>query len=116
MGWGTPYDPDFVTYQLFHSSYSESGFFNPGAYENPAVDAALDAGRAETDPQARRDAYLRLQEEMAADPPWIFLVYLDHVYVVPDGWQGSDVVQVEPHDHGFTAGPWWNVEDWVPAS
>ncbi|MGF1664592.1 MAG: ABC transporter substrate-binding protein [Kineosporiaceae bacterium] len=116
MGWGTPYDPDFVTYQLFHSSYSEAGFFNPGAYENPAVDAALDAGRTETDPRARRDAYLRLQEEMAADPPWIFLVYLDHVYVVPEGWQGSDVVQVEPHDHGFTAGPWWNVEDWVPAS
>ena len=116
MGWGTPYDPDFITYQLFHSSFSEAGFFNPGAYESEAVDAALDAGRTETDPAAREAAYRQMQEEMAADPPWIFLTYLEHVYVVSEGWEGSDVVQVEPHDHGFVAGPWWNLEDWVPAT
>lgn len=116
MGWGTPYDPDFITYQLFHSSFSEAGFFNPGAYENPAVDAALDAGRTETDPAARQEAYRQLQQEMADSPPWIFLTYLEHVYVVSDGWEGSDVVQVEPHDHGFVAGPWWNLEDWEPAA
>lgn len=113
MGWGTPYDPDFITYQLFHSSFSEAGFFNPGAYQNPAVDADLDQGRAATDPDERVAAYRQLQADMAANPPWIFLTYLEHVYVVPQGWEGSDVVQVEPHDHGFVAGPWWNIEDWT---
>lgn len=112
MGFGTPYDPDFVSYQLFHSSYAGQGFFNPGSYDNPAVDQALDDGRTAVQDAERQDAYARLQSELAADPPWLFLTYLEHVYVVSDGWQGSDVVQVEPHDHGFTAGPWWNIQDW----
>ncbi|WP_380165034.1 ABC transporter substrate-binding protein [Jannaschia sp. R86511] len=112
MGYGSPYDPDFISYQLFHSSYAGQGFFNPGSYDNPAVDEALDDGRTAVEDAERQEAYTRLQTELAADPPWLFLTYLEHVYVVSDGWQGSDVEQVEPHDHGFNAGPWWNIEDW----
>ncbi len=112
MGFGSPYDPDFVSYQLFHSSYAGQGFFNPGSYDNPAVDQALDDGRTAVEGAARQEAYSRLQTELAADPPWLFLTYLEHVYVVSDGWSGSDVEQVEPHDHGFNAGPWWNLQDW----
>ncbi|MGJ7441752.1 ABC transporter substrate-binding protein [Aquipuribacter sp. MA13-6] len=116
MGYGSPYDPDFISYQLFHSSYAGQGFFNPGSYDNPAVDRALDDGRTAVEEADRREAYSRLQTELAADPPWLFLTYLEHVYVVSDGWQGSDVEQVEPHDHGFVAGPWWNLQDWSARS
>lgn len=32
-----------------------------------------------------------------------------------DRWQHL-TTQVEPHDHGLASGPWWNVEDWQPAT
>jgi len=115
-GGGDPYDPDSAAYSLLHSRFADAGgYVNMTRYRNRAVDAALDAGRRSADPAARQQAYRDFQHAFVADPGWAFLVFLDHTYVVRDRWTGLQD-QVEPHDHGFIHGPWWNIEDWQPAS
>jgi peptide/nickel transport system substrate-binding protein len=113
-GGGDPYDPDSATYTLLHSSYiGKDGYVNMTLYRDPAVDAALDAGRRGIDPAARVKAYHDFQQAYLADPAWAFLVFLDHTYVLRDKWSGL-AEQVEPHDHGLLHGVWWNLEDWTP--
>jgi peptide/nickel transport system substrate-binding protein len=115
LGGGTPFDPDLVSYPLLHSSYGGDGFNNPAHYANPAVDAGLDAARLATDPAARAAAVKEWQRSYAAAPGFVFLAFLDHSYVVRERWDGYRQV-VDPHSHGTTWGPWWNVEDWTPRS
>ncbi|MFB6394118.1 ABC transporter substrate-binding protein [Polymorphospora lycopeni] len=113
-GGGDPYDPDSAIYSLLHSRYADAGGYqNMGRYQNPAVDAALDTGRRTADTAERRVAYRSFQQAYVADPGWAFLVFLDHTYVLRDGWSGLQS-QVEPHDHGLVHGPWWNLEQWTP--
>ncbi|WUI03516.1 ABC transporter substrate-binding protein [Spirillospora sp. NBC_00431] len=113
MGGGTPLDPDLVAYGLLHSSQAEDGFNNPGSYEDPQVDAALDRGRRTLDTAARADAYRAVQRRLTETPPWVFLVFLDHSYVVRGQVPGYQPV-VDPHVHGVLSwGPWWNLEKWA---
>ncbi|WP_204010416.1 ABC transporter substrate-binding protein [Virgisporangium aurantiacum] len=115
-GGGDPYDPDSAAYTLLHSRYADAGgYVNMTRYRDPAVDAALDAGRRAPDQAARKAAYNDFQKAYVADPGWAFLVFLDHAYVVRDGWTGSEPM-VEPHDHGLIHGPWWNLEEWTPTT
>ncbi len=113
LGGGNPFDPEIVSYPLLHSSYSGDGFNNPGSYHNAEVDAALDAARRATDPATRAAELRTMQRAYVAAPGFVFLVFLDHSYVTRDRWSGYQEV-VEPHTHGTTWGPWWNVEDWTP--
>ncbi len=112
---GRPFDPDLTAYPLLHSSYAANGYNNPGSYANPEVDAALDAGRHTTDPGQRAVAYKQFQRAYTADPGMVFLAFLDHTYVLRDRWQGYQEV-VDPHTHGLTWGPWWNLPSWTPIS
>lgn len=115
-GGGQPYDPDLTVYPLMHSSGAGQGFDNPGHYDSATVDRLLEEGRASTDEAARQRIYADLQAELAADQPWIFLAFLEHHYVVRTGlWEGWDVDLIEPHEHGFNGGPWWNLAEWEPA-
>ncbi|OZM84285.1 transporter [Pseudonocardia sp. MH-G8] len=115
LGGGSPFDPDLVSYPLLHSSYGGDGFNNPAFYANPAVDAGLDAARRATDQAARVAAVKEWQRAYAAAPGFVFLAFLDHSYLVRERWDGYQQV-VDPHTHGTTWGPWWNVEDWTPRS
>ncbi|WP_031510065.1 ABC transporter substrate-binding protein [Streptomyces megasporus] len=112
-GGGSPADPDFDLYSLLHSSLALDGFNNMAAYDNPAVDRALEEGRRAGDRDDRAEAYATVQRELAENPGYTFLTHVDHVYVMDDAWEDI-TTQVEPHDHGFGTGPWWNVEDWRP--
>ncbi|MFK0253641.1 ABC transporter substrate-binding protein [Streptomyces sp. NPDC090445] len=112
-GGGSPADPDFDQYPLLHSSLAGDGFNNMARYANPAVDRALDDARRSGDPAARKAAYDTVQRELVANPGYVFLTHIDHLYVVADRWEGPST-QVEPHDHGLGAGPWWNIEHWKP--
>lgn len=112
LGGGNPFDPDIVTYPLLHSSYGGDGYNNPGYYNNPAVDRALDESRSATTEQARIAAFKKMQRAFVAKPGFVFLVFLDHSYVLRDGWSGYQPV-IEPHSHGVTWGPWWNVQRWT---
>ncbi|MBB3674856.1 ABC transporter substrate-binding protein [Modestobacter versicolor] len=115
-GGDVPYDPDTLLYAALHSVYTRDGvggpFDNPSDHVDPEVDAALDAGRRSSDPAVRTAAYRSVQREFVADPPAVVLVFLEHVYVVRDGgWTGAEEV-LEPHSHGVSWGPWWNVREW----
>jgi peptide/nickel transport system substrate-binding protein len=113
MGGGTALDPDLVAYGLLHSSQAEDGFNNPGSYDDEAVDAGLDKARENADPAVRTEAYRAVQRRLVENPPWVFLVFLEHTYVVRGEWAGYQKV-VDPHVHGvLTWGPWWNLEQWA---
>ncbi|MFF4222413.1 ABC transporter substrate-binding protein [Streptomyces abikoensis] len=110
-GGGNPADPDFDLYNLLHSSLALDGFNNMAAYSDPAVDKALEEGRRGGDKAARKAAYDAVQRGLADNPGYVFLTHVDHLYVMNGDRKGL-TTQVEPHDHGLGAGPWWNVENW----
>ncbi|MEU0155858.1 ABC transporter substrate-binding protein [Micromonospora fulviviridis] len=112
MGYGTPYDPDFVSYKLFGSAFAGQGFFNPGSYRSTVTDAALQDGRDHADPATRTVAYATFQKQLAADVPWVFLTYLQHTYVVKDAVAGV-TPRVEPHEHDVANSLWWNIHTWT---
>ena len=112
-GFGSTGDPDYGLYTMLHSSLAGDGFNNMGRYDNPAVDEALDTGRRSQEQAARKTAYDALQRELVKNPGYIFLTHIDHLYVLADRWNGL-TTQVEPHEHGFASGPWWNIENWQP--
>lgn len=112
MGYGTPYDPDFVSYKLFGSRFAGEGYFNPGYYTSAVVDRALEDGRTEADPERRKAAYSLFQQQLAADVPWLFLTYLQHTYVLRSSIEGV-TPRVEPHEHGLVNSVWWNIESWT---
>ncbi|MEU9884258.1 ABC transporter substrate-binding protein [Sphaerisporangium sp. NPDC051011] len=112
MGYGTPFDPDYTNFELFHSSFSGQGFFNPGHYKVPEVDALLEKGREQSDPSARKQAYDAFQQRIHDDAVWAYLVYLKHVYVVRGTWTGI-TPGVEAHEHA-TAGLFRNLAEWKP--
>ncbi|RII09668.1 Oligopeptide-binding protein AppA precursor [Streptomyces sp. YIM 130001] len=113
-GGGAPADPDFDQYTLLKSDLAGDGFNNMGYYDNPAVDKALDEARRTDDRAKRKSAYDSIQRALVKDPGYTFLTHIDHVYVL-DKKFGDLTTQVEPHDHGFATGPWWNIEDWQPS-
>jgi peptide/nickel transport system substrate-binding protein len=112
-GFGSTGDPDFGLYTLLHSSLTGDGLNNMGRYDNPTVDKALDTGRRSSDTATRKAAYDTLQRALVEDPGHTFLTHIDHLYVLADRWDGL-TTQLEPHEHGFASGPWWNIEDWQP--
>ncbi|MCT2276869.1 ABC transporter substrate-binding protein [Micromonospora chalcea] len=112
MGYGTPYDPDFVSYKLFSSAFAGQGFFNPGSYRSAVTDAALQSGRDNADAAARKAAYATFQKQLAADVPWVFLTYLQHTYVLKSAVTGV-TPRVEPHEHDVANSIWWNVHTWT---
>ena len=73
-------DPD-----IFEAVFASSSFpphrSNRGYYSNPEVDRLIAEGRAETDQQKRRAIYIRIQQIVAHDLPYINLWYFDNVLV-----------------------------------
>lgn len=64
-------DPDQALWPLFHSSmHGTQG--NRTFYDNPEVDALLEAGREEQDPEARAEIYEEAQEMIVEDAPAIY--------------------------------------------
>ncbi|WP_338909397.1 ABC transporter substrate-binding protein [Streptomyces nigra] len=112
-GFGSTGDPDYGLHTLLHSSLAGDGFNNMARYDDPVVDKALDTGRRSSDAATRKAAYDELQRELLKNPGYTFLTHIDHVYVLADRWDGL-TTQVEPHEHGFASGPWWNLETWRP--
>ncbi|SEG96813.1 peptide/nickel transport system substrate-binding protein [Nonomuraea solani] len=114
MGWGSPYDPDYTNYELFHSSFAGQGYFNPGRYRNADVDRLLDEGRETSGTAARKKVYDEVQRRISDDAVWLYLVYLKHTYVVRGDWSGV-TPGVEAHEHA-TGGLLGTVVNWKPAS
>lgn len=66
---------------------------NSAGYSNPAVDKLLDAAETEQDPGKRKALYVKVQEQVHADAPWIFL------------WLPRDVYGVSKRVHGWKPRP-----------
>ncbi|GIH71502.1 ABC transporter substrate-binding protein [Sphaerimonospora thailandensis] len=114
MAYGNPFDPDHTNFELFHSDFAGQGFFNPARYRDSEVDALLEKGRRTADPTIRKQAYDAFQRRIREDEPWVYLVHLQHVYVVRGEWTGITPA-VESHEHA-TGGLFRNLADWKPAA
>ncbi len=106
IGWGSPFDADDHTYKVFGTDKGA----NYSGYSNENVDEYLTLARQSEDPGVRRQYYDRFQEELARDPAYAFLCYIDANYVADSRISGIDPGVVLGH-HGV--GIFWNVHQWT---
>jgi peptide/nickel transport system substrate-binding protein len=112
-GVGLPNDPDYVLWSRYHSQFADDGDpgTNPSRMRNPAVDAALEAGRNTVDREERRQAYVEMQQSLLEDGSYLFIAQRPHIVAVSSRFTG-----VEPKmmgsPHAFVRGVFWNVETW----
>ena len=71
LGWGLGLDPD--QYNIWHSSQQAPGQFNVIGYNNPAIDALLEQGRTEINPDKRQTIYHAFAKQLLADSPIVYL-------------------------------------------
>jgi peptide/nickel transport system substrate-binding protein len=112
MGWGNAFDPDFINYRLYGSRFAGQDYWNPGNYNSPVVDQALEDGRTKRDDAERKAAYSAFQKQLATDLPWVHLVFLKHTYVLKPTVTGVQS-RTESHEHGVDNSIWWNVHTWT---
>ena len=106
IGWGSPFDADDHTYKVFGTGKGA----NYSGYSNEAVDRYLTQARGSDDPQVRSEAYARFQDELAKDPAYAFICYIDADYVADSSIQGISTETVMGH-HGV--GIFWNIAEWT---
>ncbi|MDR1068394.1 MAG: ABC transporter substrate-binding protein [Clostridiales Family XIII bacterium] len=105
IGWGSPFDPDDHTYKVFGTNKGA----NYSAYSNAEVDRLLTEARASFDAAERLPLYAKFQDELARDPAYTFIAYIDALYVAKAGLTGITTDTVLGH-HGV--GIFWNVWEW----
>ena len=106
IGWGSPFDADDHTYKVFGTDKGANYF----GYSNELADKYLTEARQSDDPEVRAEAYDKFQEELAKDPAFAFICYIDANYVAEADIQGIDPDTIMGH-HGV--GIFWNVADWT---
>jgi peptide/nickel transport system substrate-binding protein len=109
LGGGSADDADNNVYRYFSSKLGDAGT-NYTGYRNERVDMLMDSARNELDPDKRLKLYRELQHELIEDPPYNYLVYLQHIYGVRKGWSGF-----RPRLAGHGTTPLWNIEEWSRA-
>lgn len=113
-GGDNPYTADTQLHRTLHSATEMSGpLDNPGGYSDPHVDRALDAARGTAEPTERTRLYRQAQQAYQNNPGHLFLVTLEHTYLVRDTGHTGPAPILEPHVHGATWGPWWAIDDWT---
>ncbi|WP_138846268.1 ABC transporter substrate-binding protein [Rhodococcus pyridinivorans] len=112
-GGDKPYSIDTQVYETLHSrSPNTPTYSNPANFTIPGVDEALESARRSTDPHVRTAAYQQVQDAYIQHPTHVFLAFLDHTYATTDNTWDTGPLVLEPHTHGTTWGPWWNVARW----
>ena len=106
IGWGSPFDADDHTYKVFGTDKGA----NYSGYSNAMVDQYLIKARQSDDPAVRAEAYDQFQIELAKDPAYAFICYVDANYVADSSIQGISEETVMGH-HGV--GIFWNVAEWT---
>lgn len=71
LGWGLGLDPD--QYNIWHSSQQAPGQFNFIGYNNPTIDALLEQGRLEMNPDKRMKIYHEFARVLLEDSPIVYL-------------------------------------------
>lgn len=85
IGWGSPFDADDHTYKVFGTDKGA----NYSGYSNALVDQYLIEARQSDDPEVRKEAYAKFQEELAKDPAYAFICYIDANYVAKPPFRES---------------------------
>ena len=67
--WNGNVDPD----DFFYAQHKTGEVFNFTGYSNPTVDELLEEGRATADPEARREIYAEINQQLVDDAPYIYL-------------------------------------------
>ena len=106
IGWGSPFDADDHTYKVFGTDKGA----NYSGYSNALVDSYLIEARESDDPAVRAEAYANFQIELANDPAYAFICYIDADYVATSRLKGIDPDTILGH-HGV--GIFWNVAEWT---
>ncbi|BBF44877.1 oligopeptide ABC transporter, periplasmic oligopeptide-binding protein OppA [Lachnospiraceae bacterium KM106-2] len=106
IGWGSPFDADDHTYKVFGTDKGA----NYSGYSNKKVDQYLKEARESDDSKVRAEAYNKFQVELAKDPAYAFICYIDADYVAKSTIKGIDSETVMGH-HGV--GIFWNVTKWT---
>jgi peptide/nickel transport system substrate-binding protein/oligopeptide transport system substrate-binding protein len=85
LSWWADYsDPENFLFPLFHSS----NFGSPGnrtQYSNPIVDSLIEKGQNVLDMKSRESYYMKAEEIIVDDAPWVFLWHRNE-YVVRNPW------------------------------
>lgn len=87
LTWTGIIDPDFFSLILHSKSIPPAGA-NRGRYRNAEFDRMVDEGARRTNPEERRPFYLRAQEIMANDLPYISLFNRVNFAVMPAQLEG----------------------------
>ena len=106
IGWGSPFDADDHTYKVFGTDKGA----NYSGYSNTKVDEYLTLARQTDDQNVRREYYDKFQEELANDPAFAFICYIDANYVATSKIEGIAKDTVLGH-HGV--GIFWNIQEWT---
>ena len=106
IGWGSPFDADDHTYKVFGTDKGA----NYSGYSNALVDRYLTEARQTDDETERAEAYDKFQVELAKDPAYAFICYIDADYVASADIKGIAPDTVMGH-HGV--GIFWNVTEWT---
>ncbi|MCQ4636745.1 ABC transporter substrate-binding protein [Anaerovorax odorimutans] len=105
IGWGSPFDPDDHTYKVFGTDKGA----NYNGYSNAKVDKLLQQAREKEDQKERLPLYKDFQTELAKDPAYTFIAYIDAIYAGKANITGITKDTVLGH-HGV--GIFWNIYDW----
>ncbi|NDK88888.1 ABC transporter substrate-binding protein [Gordonia desulfuricans] len=113
-GGSAPYSIDSQVYDTLHTRVPDSSpYSNPGNFTAPGLDALLDAARMSAPSPENTERYRQIQRVYAQAPSSVFLTFLHHTYVSRPGAWTHDAPILEPHSHGVTWGPWWNLPSWT---
>lgn len=85
-------DPDNIAFAAYHSS--RNGGWQNAVYNNPEVDALIEAGRAEIDEAKRIEIYHEFQKKVVEDAPDIFGVLERRKLGLRDNVQGYSFTPV----------------------
>ncbi|ADG78583.1 Extracellular solute-binding protein family 5 OS=Tsukamurella paurometabola (strain ATCC 8368 / DSM / CCUG 35730 / CIP 100753 / JCM 10117 / KCTC 9821 /NBRC 16120 / NCIMB 702349 / NCTC 13040) OX=521096 GN=Tpau_1971 PE=3 SV=1 [Tsukamurella paurometabola] len=112
-GGETPFSIDAQGYDALHTRVpGSSPYSNPGDFTAPGLDDLLERARNLTPGPEKDAAYRQVQRIYAAQPSAVYLAHLHHAYAVrAGGWTYAPPI-LEPHSHGVTWGPWWNLPSW----
>lgn len=93
VGWTGHPDPDPFSYTIWHSSQWNGRNF--AHYKNLEVDRALEEARRTPDPARRREAYVRFQQILADDAPYVWGYYQKEMYVYRRGLEGLSLIPAQ---------------------
>lgn len=108
-----PYSIDQQTYTTLHTRETGSSpFSNPGNFTAPGLDALLEQARSMPDSPTKNNLYREIQKRYVSAPGSVYLAFMHHTYTTRDTGMRHPNPILEPHIHGTSWGPWWDLDAW----